>query len=66
MPLLDDDQVVVIRFWQEPQEPAGSPPVQRWRARIKYVNSGQQFYAAGIDEALALVRSLLLPGKYQS
>lgn len=55
----DNDQVLVIRFWQE-REAKDLQLLARWRARITYVNSGQLFYAAGIDDAFALVRSLLL------
>jgi len=53
----DLDQVLVIRFWQERETKEMFP--SDWRARITYVNSGQQFYASGIEEALAVVRSLL-------
>jgi hypothetical protein len=55
----DNDQVLVIRFWQE-REVKGLQSLAGWRARISYVNSGQVFYAPGIDDAFAVVRSLLL------
>jgi hypothetical protein len=54
----DLDQVLVIRFWQEQEAQEMQPP--SWRARITYVNSGQQFYASSIEEAFAVVRSLLV------
>ncbi len=54
----DDDQVLVIRFWREHELAESSSP-RRWRARITYVNSGQHFYASGIDDAFAVARSLL-------
>jgi hypothetical protein len=60
----DEDQVVVIRLWRE-REVAESSGPQRWRARITYVNSGQQFHASGVDDAFAVVR-YLLGGKFQS
>jgi hypothetical protein len=55
----DNDQVLVIRFWQE-REVKELRSLARWRARITYVNSGQLFYASGIDDAFAVVKSLLL------
>jgi hypothetical protein len=61
----DDDQVLVIRFWREDEAPELQPS-RHWRARITYVNSGQQFHAPSIDDAFAIVRSLLLSGKHQS
>jgi hypothetical protein len=54
----DDDQVLVIRFWQEREIKELQSPT-RWRARITYVNSGQLFYASGINDTFAVVRSLL-------
>jgi len=60
----NDDQVLVIRFWWEREVAELSGP-RRWRARITYVNSGQQFYASGVDDAFAVVR-YLLGEKYQS
>jgi hypothetical protein len=54
------DQVFVIRFWREGGT-AELPPSQGWRARIAYVNDGRQLHAPGIEEAFAIVRSLL-PG----
>jgi len=54
-----DDQVVVIRFWHE-REVEKLQLLAGWRARITHVNSGQLFYASGIDDAFAVVRSLLL------
>lgn len=54
----DNDQVLVIRFWQE-REVKEQQSLARWRARITYVNSGQLFYASGIDDVFAVVRSLL-------
>lgn len=56
----DNDQVVVIRFWQEWEV---KDLLAGWRARITHVNSGHLFYASGIDEAFAVVRSLLLAAK---
>ena len=58
----DEDQVLVVRFWRE-AESTESRPSQHWRARIIYVNNGQQFYAPSIDDAFAVMRSLLLTEK---
>lgn len=60
----DDDQVLVVRFWREDENPE-SRPARHWRARITYVNTGHQFYAPSIDDAFAVMRSLLLTGKCQ-
>jgi hypothetical protein len=65
MPASDEDQVLVVRFWPE-DEAAELPPSRRWRARIIYVNTGQQFYAPSIDEAFAVMNSLVMTGKYQN
>jgi hypothetical protein len=61
----DDDQVLVIRFWRE-AESTESRTSRHWRARIIYVNDGQQVYAPSVDDAFAVIRSLLLAGKCQS
>lgn len=62
-----DDQVFVIRFWREREdETTESRPSRHWRARIIHVNKGQQFYAPGIDDAFAVMRSLVLAVKYQN
>jgi len=55
MPASEDDQVIVARFWLE-DETTERQPLQHWRARIKYVNTGQQYYAPNIDEAFAVIR----------
>ncbi|MBR1147542.1 hypothetical protein [Bradyrhizobium sp. AUGA SZCCT0431] len=60
----NDDEVFVIRLWQE-REVAELSPSPHWRARISYVNNGQHFYASSIDNAFAVVR-FLLSEKYQS
>lgn len=60
----DNDQVLVIRFWQE-REVKASESLAGWRARITYVNNGQLFYASGIDDAFAVARSLLLAAQRQ-
>ena len=61
----DDDQVIVARFWPE-DETTERQPSRHWRARIIYVNTGQQFYAPSIDDALAVISSLILTGKCQN
>jgi hypothetical protein len=60
----DNDQVLVIRFWQE-REVKELQSLAGWRARITYVNSGQLFYASGMDDAFAVVRSVLLAAQRQ-
>jgi hypothetical protein len=60
----DDDQVVVVRFWPE-DETTEWRPSRHWRARIIYVNTGQQFYAPSIDDAFAVITSLILTGKHR-
>jgi hypothetical protein len=59
----DDDQVIVVRFWPE-DETTEWQPSRHWRARIIYVNTGQQFYAPSIDDAFVVIRSLILIGKH--
>jgi hypothetical protein len=63
----EDDRVFVMRFWRE-DEATESPPFMGWRARITCVNMSRPFYvyAPGIDEAFAIVRSLLLSGKHEA
>lgn len=61
----EDDQVLVVRFWRE-DENTDLRPARHWRARIIYVNDGRQFYAPSIDDAFAVMRSLLLTGGCQS
>jgi len=61
----DDDQVLVVRFWRE-DETTEWQPSRHWRARIIYVNTGQQFYAPSIDDAFAIMNSLILTGKYEN
>jgi hypothetical protein len=61
----DDDQVIVVRFWSE-EETADTQPSRHWRARITYVNTGQQFYAPSVDGAFAVISSLIVTGKYQN
>jgi hypothetical protein len=63
MPASDEDQVIVLRFWAE-DESAELHSSRHWRARITYVNTGQQFYVPSLDEAFAVVSSLILRGKY--
>ncbi|MGX0966076.1 hypothetical protein AB7M63_006525 [Bradyrhizobium japonicum] len=53
----NDDEVFVLRLWQE--RGTLESPSSHWRGRISYVNTGQQFYASGIEDALAIVRLLL-------
>jgi hypothetical protein len=65
MPASDDDQVIVARFWPE-DETAGRRRLRHWRAHIKYVNTGQQYYAPNVDEAFAVIRSLIHGGKDQN
>lgn len=52
------DQVFVMRFWQEfgCENAADS---NRWRVRIRHVNSRQQLYAVGLEAAFSIVRSTL-------
>jgi hypothetical protein len=53
----DGDRVFILRFWRElAAEKAGE---MRWRVRIRFVNTGQQVHADGVDAAFAVVRSLL-------
>ena len=65
MPASDDDQVIVVRFWPE-DETTERQPSRHWRARIDYVNTGQQYYAPNLDEAFAVIRSLIQTGNYQN
>ncbi len=61
MPADNDDQVIVVRFWPE-DETTDRKPLRHWRARINYVNTGQQYYAGNIDEAFVVIRSLIQTG----
>jgi hypothetical protein len=61
----DDDQVIVVRFWPE-DETTEWQPSRHWRARIIYVNTGQQFYAPSIDDAFAVISSLILTGNHRN
>jgi hypothetical protein len=56
-----DDQVFVLRFWCESGAEGLSSP-HDLRARVSYVNDGTQFHVSGIEDAFALVRSLLRCG----
>ncbi len=60
----DDYQVLVARFRREDELLEAHDP-EHWRARIIYVNNGRRFYAASIDDAFAIMRSLILTGTYQ-
>jgi hypothetical protein len=53
-----DDHVVVLRFWHE-NETTELAPSRYWRARITYINAGQQFHAASVEDAFAIVKSIL-------
>jgi hypothetical protein len=61
----DDDQVIVVRFWPE-DDTSERQPSRHWRARIIHVNTGEQHYAPSIDDAFAIMSSLILTGEYQS
>jgi hypothetical protein len=61
----DEDQVMVVRFWPE-DETTEWQRSRHWRARIIHVNTGQRFYALSIDDAFAVMSSLILTGKYQN
>jgi hypothetical protein len=53
--VVDIDHVFVLRFWQE-----GRPEFPKfWRARIGYLNNGQELYADSIEKTFDVVRSLL-------
>jgi len=51
------DHVFILRFWLE--RTSALPDEARWRARISYVNTGENFHADGIEAACGVVRSLL-------
>jgi hypothetical protein len=59
------DQVFVMRFWHEHESPGDEDreSSRRWRVRITHVNDGRERYAKSIEEAFAIVRSLLLTEK---
>ena len=52
------DQVFVMRFWQEFGSENTADP-NRWRVRIRHVNSRQQLYAVGLEKAFSIVRNTL-------
>jgi hypothetical protein len=51
------DRVFILRFWRE----AASDETReaQWRARIRFVNTGQQIHADGVDTAISIIRSML-------
>jgi len=52
------DQVFVMRFWREfDSEDAAEP--NRWRVRIRHVNSRRQSHAVGLEQAFRIVRNTL-------
>jgi hypothetical protein len=52
------DHVFILRFWRESASDRSRE--MHWRARIRCVNTSEQFYADGIDGACTMVRLLLL------
>jgi len=53
-----EDQVFVLRFWQE-MDTRAAHQVIRWRARITHVNTRDVIYAGDVERALAVVWSIL-------
>jgi hypothetical protein len=51
------DHVFILRFWLEVA--SAWPDGARWRARISYINTGENFHADGLEAACGVVRSLL-------
>jgi hypothetical protein len=51
------DCVFILRFWREVAFEETSE--MRWRARIRFINTGQQVHADGVDAAFQIVRNLL-------
>lgn len=52
------DKVFVVHLWRE--KPSLDTTGEHWRARVDYVNTGQEFTAAGLERAFVLIRSLLM------
>lgn len=53
------DQVFVMRFWQE-FDSKGTAEPNRWRVRIRHVNSRRQSHAVGLEQAFRIVRNTLM------
>ena len=47
-----------MRFWQELGLQNTADP-NGWRVRIRHVNSRQQSYAVGLEQAFSIVRAIL-------
>lgn len=48
-----------MRLWQELGSENGAD-ADRWRARIRHVNSREEFYAVGLEKAFKIIRSNLV------
>lgn len=48
-----------MRFWQEFDSENKAEP-NRWRVRVRHVNSRQQLYAVGLEQAFRIVRNTLI------
>jgi hypothetical protein len=53
------DQVFVMRFWHELGSETIADP-DRWRVRIRHVNSRRQLYAVGLEKAFHIIKDTLI------
>jgi hypothetical protein len=48
-----------MRFWQEYGSENPADP-DRWRVRIRHMNSERQLHAVGLEKAFSIIRSTLM------
>jgi hypothetical protein len=53
------DHVFIVRLWLERASDARHTAL--WRGRVTYVNTKQETYVGGVEAALDVVRTTLLP-----
>jgi hypothetical protein len=59
-PIAELDSVFVLRLWLERESERVAPA--HWRASIRYINTGEIYYANGIEDTFRIVRDLLSEG----
>lgn len=52
-----DDQVFVVRCWDDNRDQVGGVPA--WRARLEHTNTGTERYFASLDALCAFIEEML-------